>query len=116
MAQKTISYCIDEQDRITSLCMSDMSGNTGWYVSTVDALGLDMDAELFDDHGACAYKIVNGAAVQRSQQEREQDWPEPEEPEPVTTIEEVSERLETVEADNLTALEGIAELYEMLMQ
>ena len=28
----------------------------------------------------------------------------------------VEERLEAVEADNLTALEGIAELYEMLMQ
>lgn len=31
---------------------------------------------------------------------------------PVPTVEE---RLEAVEADNLTALEGIAELYEMLM-
>lgn len=28
----------------------------------------------------------------------------------------VEERLEEIEADNVTALEGIAELYEMLMQ
>lgn len=40
-----------------------------------------MDANLYDDHGACMYKLINGAAVERSEEERMADWPEEPEPE-----------------------------------
>ena len=111
MAATAISYCIDAEARITSLCPNDMSGNSDWYLSTVQALGLDMDSELYDDHGACLYRLENGAAVLRTEEERRADWPE--EPEEPPTMEE---RMDAVEADNLVALEGIAEIYEMLLQ
>lgn len=97
--------------RITSLCNDDMSGNSGWNLSTVQALGLDMDSNLYDDHGACLYRLENGAAALRTEEERRADWPE--EPEEQPTVEE---RMDAVEADNLVALEGIAEIYEMLLQ
>lgn len=70
-----------------------------------------MDSELWDDHGACLYRLENGAAVLRTEEERRADWPE--EPEEPPTMEE---RMDAVEADNLVALEGIAEIYEMLLQ
>ena len=86
MDATAISYCIDTEARITSLCPNDMSGNSDWYLSTVQALGLDMDSNLYDDHGACLYKLVDSAAVLRSEEERRTDWPE--EPEPVPSPEE----------------------------
>lgn len=82
MANKLISYCVGADARITSLCPYNMAGNSDWYKSTVEALGLGMDAELWDDHGACLYRLENGVAVPRSEAERQADWPPEEEPEP----------------------------------
>lgn len=76
MANKLISYCVGADARITSLCPYNMAGNSDWYKSTVEALGLGMDAELWDDHGACLYRLENGVAVPRSEAERQADWPE----------------------------------------
>lgn len=114
MAEK-ISYCVDSESRLTSLSPYDMSGNTDWYCTTVDALGLTMDDALWDDHGACLYKVEDGAAVLRSEEERRADWPEPEpEPEHQPTVEElqakVSEQAE--EIDMLT--ECILEMSEII--
>ena len=76
MANKLISYCVDADGRITSLCPHDMAGNSDWYTSTVETLGLGMDAELWDDHGAAMYRLEDGVAVPRSEAERQADWPE----------------------------------------
>ena len=82
MANKLISYCVDADGRITSLCPHDMAGNSDWYTSTVETLGLGMDAELWDDHGAAMYRLEDGVAVPRSEAERQADWLTEEEPEP----------------------------------
>lgn len=82
MAQTAISVCTDAENRITSLCLDDLSGCSDWQRTTVEALGLGMDAELWDDHGACLYRLENGVAVPRSEAERQADWPTEEEPEP----------------------------------
>lgn len=76
MADKIISVCTDAENRITSLSPYDMTGNTDWHCTTVDALGLAMDSELWDDHGACLYKVEDDVAVLRSEEERRADWPE----------------------------------------
>ena len=82
MAETSISVCTDAENRITSLCLDDLSGCSDWQRTTVEALGLGMDAELWDDHGACLYRLENGVAVPRSEAERQADWPAEEEPEP----------------------------------
>lgn len=92
MAEKAISVCADEADRITSLCYDDLTGNTGWTRTTVETLGLDMDAALNDEHGACLYKLVDGCVVERTIEERMKDWPP--EPDPVQTPEEKIAELE----------------------
>ena len=81
MAKKAISVCTDAENRITGLCLDDLSGCTDWRKTTVQALCIDMGEELFDDHGACRYRLEDGRAVPRSEAERQADWPE-EEPEP----------------------------------
>ena len=82
MAQTAISVCTDAGNRITSLCVDDLSSCSDWQRTTVEALGLGMDAELWDDHGAALYRLENGVAVPRPEAERQADWPEEEEPEP----------------------------------
>lgn len=74
--------CTDAENRITSLCLDDLSGCSDWQRTTVEALGLGMDAELWDDHGAALYRLENGVAVPRSEAERQADWPTEEELEP----------------------------------
>lgn len=76
MTQTAISVCTDAENRITSLCVDDLSGCSDWQRTTVEALGLGMDAELWDDHGAALYRLENGVAVPRSEAERQADWPE----------------------------------------
>ena len=98
MADKTISYCTDEEDRIISLSPYNMDGNTDWHCTTVNALGLTMDSELWDGHGACLYRIEDGAAVPRSEEERQQDWLEEQEQEPT-----FEERIQLLEDELLAA-------------
>lgn len=70
---------VDDQGRLLGLNEADMSGNSGWMpVATV----LTVSDPLTDDHGAALYKVVNGTVQERSQQEREADWPEPTPPQP----------------------------------
>ena len=85
MAKAAISVCTDEEMRITSLCNDDMTGNTGWQRVYKSTLGLDSDDELFDNHGASLYCLVNGKAEKRSEEERRADWQEEPEPEPDKT-------------------------------
>ena len=71
-------------------------------------------------HGKEVYFEVGPGASQPTIEEVESDfdtywssgilWPVPDKPAPTT-----EERLEQIEADSVIALEGIAELYEMMM-
>ncbi len=48
--------------------------------------------QLTDDHGAALYKVVNGTVQERTQEEREADWP----PDP-TPVPSLAERITFVE-------------------
>jgi len=90
-------YAYVDDGRIFALNENDMSGNTGWEEIET---GLTVNDPLTDNHGAALYKVVNGASVERTQEEREADWPEPEPrvptiPERVTTLEETNEMMQS---------------------
>lgn len=82
-------FAFVDDGRVLALNSGDMTGNTGWQqVNTT----LTPNDRLTDDHGAALYKVVNGTTQERTQQEREADWPP--EPEPVPTL---AERITFVE-------------------
>ena len=82
---------LDDRDCIMAVNPNDMTGNTGWQQA--DDVGLTVDDQLTDDHGAALYKLVKGKAVERSEEERKADWPDDPPAEPTTT-----ERLDEIEA------------------
>lgn len=69
-----INICLNDKYSIVSLCIDDLSGNTGWIRCDTNELGIDMTANLFDEHGAPMYKLIDGVAVERSIVERTEDW------------------------------------------
>lgn len=64
------AYVIDA--RLLALNESEMAGNSGWEPV---ATGLNPKDRLVDEHGAALYKIVSGSIQERTQEEREADWP-----------------------------------------
>lgn len=67
---------IDSAGRVLGANPNDMEGNTGWEQAEVPK---DFDInQLYDDHGAALYKIVGGKLIERSEEERQADWPAPE--------------------------------------
>ena len=82
-------FAFVDDGRVLALNAGDMTGNSGWQQVSTD---LTPDDRLKDDHGAALYKVVNGTTQERTQQEREADWPP--EPEPVPTL---AERITFVE-------------------
>lgn len=80
---------VDNQGRLLGLNEADMGGNSGWQQIATD---LSVNDPLTDDHGAALYKVVNGTTQNRSQQEREADWPPEPAPQP-----SLSERITFVE-------------------
>ena len=85
--------CVDNEGRVLAMNAGDMTGNSGWQQVNTTLTPAD---RLTDDHGAALYKVVNGTTQERTQQEREADWPP--DPEPVPTLNErmtaAEERLE----------------------
>lgn len=82
-------YAFVDNGRIFGLNANDMTGNSGWQqVNTV----LTPEDQLTDDHGAALYKVVNGTVQERTQEEREADWP----PDP-TPVPSLAERITFVE-------------------
>lgn len=65
--------------RLMALCAADMTGNTDWQEITTD---LTPEDRLQDEKGAALYKIVKGKVKERTQAEREADWPPEPTPEP----------------------------------
>lgn len=75
--------------RLLALNENDMTGNSGWEPV---ATALKPEDRLTDEHGAALYKIVGGSVQERTQEEREADWPP--EPTPQPTL---AERITFVE-------------------
>ena len=74
---------------LMALNANDMTGNSDWMeINTT----LTPEDRLADDQGAALYKIVAGEVVERTEQERQADWP----PEPAPTP-SLAERITFVE-------------------
>ena len=83
-------FAFVDNGRVFALNANDMSGNSGWQEVNTTLTPAD---QLTDDHGAALYKVVNGTTQERTQQEREADWPEPT-PTPPT----IDDKLEALES------------------
>ena len=97
-----LSYCLDSENRIIALCPDDLSGCSDWYRSDI---GLAMGKTLYDEHGAAMYKLADGKAVKRSEEERRPEWIEPEHE--MSDTEKASMRMFDIE----DAIVELAELY-----
>ena len=76
----------------------DLTGNTYWHCVELDAETAEaLTGHLHDDHGAPMYKWIGGEAVERTEEERMEDW-EPE-PEPEATAEDYREMLRELGVD-----------------
>ena len=77
---------VDESNRVTSINSSAFLADvTGW--TEIDSgygdkyhhvQGNYFDKPLYDDHGICRYKLVNGRPVERTQEEMDADYVPPE--------------------------------------
>lgn len=94
----------DFMGRVCDLSPQNMEGNSGWTDADVTALGDDPEyATLHDARGVLRYKLENGAAVQRTQEEMDADY----EPMPMPPTEE--ERIAELEAAMTVLLGGETE-------
>lgn len=67
---------VDCAGRVLGANPNDMEGNTGWEQAEVpEDFNIDM---LYDERGAALYRFVDGELVERTEEERRADWPEPE--------------------------------------
>jgi len=69
------SYFLNENGCILSICPDNLTGSSGWFWGDI---GLDVNDPLCDEKGAPLYKVVDGTAVMRSEEERRAEWPEEE--------------------------------------
>lgn len=99
----------DDAGRVLALNRNDMTGNSGWSETTVEALGLDVDADLHDARGAALYKLVDGAAVLRDAAEREADYPQ-EEAAPAPAADDIAGRVSAAEQTLATHDEEINQI------
>ena len=107
---------LDEENRITSVNSSAFLRETdGW--TEIDsgfgdryhhAQGNYFHQPVTDDRGIYRYKLVDGAAVERTQEEMDADYVVPE-PKPST-----DERVAQLEAQNETLLECLLEMSEIV--
>lgn len=107
---------VDEFNRITAIDSSAfLSDTTGWL--EIDsgygykyhhAQGNYFDKPLCDERGICRYKLVDGKPVERTQEEMDADYVEPD-PKPST-----DERVAQLEAQNETLLECLLEMSEIV--
>ena len=100
-------YC-DEKNRLQGMNPNDMRGNTGW-IEAVDAsiLGENpMRAQLHDSRGIARYKAPGGVVTERSQEEMDAEYVEPE------ARKSDSERLDDVEAQVAMHTDCILEMSE----
>ena len=82
-----VSVLLDNRNCILSVCRDDLSGCSDWQNADIQ---LTPEDDITDDHGAALYRLENGALVERPEEERREDWPVEEEPEP-TYAEQLAE-------------------------
>ena len=107
---------VDESNRVTAI------NSSAFIVDVTDWVQIDsgygdrfhhahgnyFDKPLCDERGICRYKLVNGRPVERTQEEMDADYVEPE-PKPST-----DERVAQLEAQNETLLECLLEMSEIV--
>lgn len=74
-----VSVLLDNRNCILSVCRDDLSGCSDWQNAGIK---LTPEDDITDDHGAALYRLENGKLVERPEEERREDWPVEEEPEP----------------------------------
>lgn len=77
-----ISVLLDNRNCILSVCRDDLNGCSDWQNVEIQ---LTPEDDITDSHGAALYRLENGALVERLEEERREDWPVEEEPEPTDT-------------------------------
>jgi hypothetical protein len=92
----------DDRGCVLALNPNDMTGNSGWIGSTVEALGLSVDSDLHDQNGVALYKLIDGAAVPRDLAERQGDWGGVESP-----ALPIEERVDVLEEDTATLSDAV---------
>ena len=94
---------------ILAASAADMAGNTDWHRVELpeQTARMLLTGDIFDDHGAALYKWTGSEVVVRSEEERRQEWPEPETP--TATIDERMTTAEGEIKDLGTALDIILE-------
>ena len=106
----------DEVARVTAInssaFISDVIGwvqiDSGYGDKYHHAQGNYLPKPLYDDRGICRYKLVDGKPVERTQEEMDADYVEPE-AQPST-----DERVAKLEAQNETLLECLLEMSEIV--
>ena len=72
--------------------------DSGWGDKYHHAQGNYLPGPLTDERGVCRYKLEDGAVVERTQEEMDADWVEPEpQPDPVERLRAVEETLAAYE-------------------
>ena len=107
---------VDESNRVTSInssaFLADVTGwteiDSGYGDKYHHAQGNYFDKPLYDDRGICRYKLVDGKPVERTQEEMDADYVEPE-AQPST-----DERVAQLEAQNEALLECLLEMSEIV--
>lgn len=107
---------VDDEKRITSINSSAfLPDTTGWAEIGIGygdkyhhAQGNYFPQPIIDDRGICRYKLVDGKPVERTQEEMDADYVEPE-AQPST-----DERVAKLEAQNETLLECLLEMSEIV--
>lgn len=106
----------DDAGRITAINSSAfLPDTTGWVQIESGygdryhhAQGNYLPGALYDDHGICRYKLEDGKVVERTQEEMDADYVEPE-VKPST-----DERIKQLEAQNEALLECLLEMSEIV--
>ena len=82
-----VSVLLDNRNCILSVCRDELSGCSDWQNADIK---LTPEDDITDSHGAALYRLENGELVERPEEERREDWPVEEEPEP-TEAEQLAE-------------------------
>lgn len=105
---------IDTQGRITSInsdaFIVDLAGwiriDEGYGDRLHHAQGNYLSGPLYDDRGICRYKLVDGAAVERTQAEQDADYAPP------TPVVPIEQRVEVVETKTTNIEDALGALME----
>lgn len=101
-------YSVNDKGCLVSISYDDLSGCSDWYSGDV---GLTPKDDLFDEFGVYLYKVVNGRAARRSEEERRSDIPEL--PEPPKSYDERLDEVELISEMAYVTSEYLAALSEL---